>query len=119
MAHIIEITFEDFKTLHSKNEGLVLLGAGGDLNEWVEGVSGMLKEEKIAHKGIDNFGPFYELSTSCGRTVLVMMFNEEVSGVEMGKLAMWRIRFGDCSWVSDYLVNYEKQHITLLMAQLS
>lgn len=119
MAHIIEITFEDFKTLHSKNEGLVLLGAGGDLNEWVEGVSGMLKEEKIAHKGIDNFGPFYELSTSCGRTDLVMMFNEEVSGVEMGKLAMWRIRFGDCSWVSDYLVNYEKQHITLLMAQLS
>jgi hypothetical protein len=28
----------------------------------------------------------------------------------MGKLAIWRLAFGNCSWISDYLVNYADQH---------
>jgi hypothetical protein len=27
----------------------------------------------------------------------------------MGKMAMWRIKFGDCSWLSDYIHNYKNQ----------
>ncbi len=110
-------TFEEIEELHGKDEGIVLLGAGGDLNEWIEGVGGILKDEGIALEGPSNFGPFYELKTlpdgtpdSGDRTDLVMLFNEAVPGLEVGKLAMWRLAFGDCSWLSDYFVNYANQH---------
>jgi len=49
------------------------------------------------------------LKTSGGRTDLVLMFNNG-DALNVGKLAMWRLRYGDASWVSDYIVNYAKQH---------
>ena len=103
-----DISFKELKTKHVKDEGLVLLGCGGDPNEWFEGVGDTLKEEKIAPKGVESFGPFYRLESSKGRTDLVMMFNE--SPIEIGKMAIWRLRFGDNSWLSDFFVNYRSHY---------
>ena len=92
-----------------KFEGLVLLGAGGSPDEWIRGVSQLLNDEKIAKSGDPKdlwYGAF-ELKTSGGRTDLALVFKP---GLDMGRLAMWRLRFGDASWISDYLVNYAKQH---------
>ncbi len=32
------------------------------------------------------------------------MSNHQIS------MAMWGLSFGDCSWISDYVVNYAEQH---------
>jgi hypothetical protein len=103
-----EISFDQ---LRSMGEGLVLLGAGGDLSDWINGVSGMLHEEGIAGsaKPADLWGGAYALTTTGGRTDLVLTFKED-SPLDIGKLAMWRLNFGDASWISDYIENYSSQH---------
>ena len=92
-------------------EGLVLLGCGGNLNEWIDGVTGILAEEKIVLSAnpSDSFDdPFY-LKTTGGRTDLVMPFKKGAK-INIRKLAIWRIKFGDASWISDYIVNFANQH---------
>jgi hypothetical protein len=83
---ISEVTFDK---LPKAKEGIVLMGAGGDLNEWVKGV--------------------IVLKTSGGRTDLLLVIPDS-STLQIGKLAMWRLRFGDASWLSDYKFNYADQH---------
>ena len=106
-----EVSFRKFKSIAKDDDGLVLLGAGGDLNDWIKGVSSALHEEGIATS--DNpselWSAAYVLTTSGGRTDLALMFNDK-NNIDIGKLAMWRLKFGDASWVSDYIVNYAKQH---------
>ena len=102
------LSFMDFYDLTSQEEGIVLLGTGGDLNEWVEGVSNILRKEGIA-EGEELFEEPMILTTSGGRTDMALVFNKSAK-FEMGRLAMWRLRFGDCSWISDYKVNYAEQH---------
>ena len=48
-------TFEDLMDLNT--EGLVLLGCGGDLNEWIDGVTEILVEENIVQSAdpLDTF----------------------------------------------------------------
>ncbi len=107
-----EISFDEFKSIVKDLEGLVLLGAGGDLNDWIKGVSEDLHEKGIAasDKPSDLWSAAYVLTTSGGRTDLALIFNNKSNALSVGKLAMWRLQFGDASWVSDYIVNYAKQH---------
>jgi len=107
-----EISFDEFKSTVKDLEGLVLLGAGGDLNDWIKGVSNDLHEKEIAasDKPSDLWSAAYVLTTSGGRTDLALVFNTDKNALNVGKLAMWRLQFGDASWISDYLVNYAKQH---------
>ena len=109
---IEKITFSEARTRLNSREGLVLLGCGGALTEWTNGVTKTLKEEGIAASADpeQEFGDCYELTTSGGRTDLLLLFKEEGSTLNMGKMAMWRLRFGDASWWSDYIVNYAGQH---------
>ena len=105
-----KMKFNEFKELN--NEGIVLLGCGGDLQEWINGVSNLFNEEKITaitSEPKDMFLNAIELITTGGRTDLALIFN---NGCEfnMGKMAIWRLSFGDCSWISDYVVNYAEQH---------
>lgn len=88
-------------------EGLVLLGCGGDLMEWVEGVSQLLQDENIALPGFD-ISRALKVTTSGGRIDLLLLFDGKT--VDWGRLAIWRIRYGDCSWLSDYVVNYQSHH---------
>jgi len=90
---------------------LICLGCGGDLADWVVGITDTLADEGIiaAMDPSAAWMQIYELTTTGGRTDLAFMFDPSVK-YDMGKMAMWRIRFGDASWVSDYFDNYADQH---------
>lgn len=106
-----KISFNEFKSLEY-SEGLVFLGAGGSIDDWIKGVSNALHEAGIAasDKPSELWSDAYVLTTSGGRTDLALVFNTSSNALSVGKLAMWRLQFGDASWISDYLVNYAKQH---------
>ena len=102
------ISFQKAKSIieEDKKEALVMLGAGGEIKDWVDGVAGSLIKESIAPEGF-KFNEWYTLHTTGGRIDLVLVLTEDI---DIGKLAMWRLRFGDCSWLSDYIDNYRSQH---------
>ena len=106
--NISEISFSGFKEISKEKEGIVVLGAGGDLNEWINGVSETLFEEQISlsKDPSDMFEQtLYHLISTGGRNDLAFIFSKD-SKLDIGKMAMWRLRFGSCSWISDYVVNY-------------
>jgi len=111
--NIKPINFYRFENLmeRSNSKGIVLLGAGGNPNEWIDGVSEMLFDEDIATSKSPSelFRGAYLLKTSGGRSDIALVFNKPFPA-DLGKMAMWRLRFGDCSWISDYIVNYANQH---------
>lgn len=88
----------------SDMEGLVLQGCGGELNEWVDGINGLLTEAGILKNG-DTFKDVNAFSHD-GHTNL--LFNMENVDLDGGRLAMWRlqthVQFGG-TWLSDYRVN--------------
>jgi hypothetical protein len=85
-------------------EAIVFLGAGGELGEWVEGITKILTEEEI----MTPCEEWYHMTTTGGRHDLVMPLPME--GVNLGRLAIWKLKFGDCSWWSDYRGHYWRQH---------
>ena len=93
-----------------QHEGIVLLGAGGDQQKWITGVTQLLKDEGVAQSNF-KFSRAINLTTTGGRNDLFLVFE---SGIDVGKLVMWRLRFGDCSWWSDYKVNYAEHHGVIL-----
>jgi len=97
-----------FSAISRRKEGIVFLGAGGDLKEWVRGVTSELKNQGIV-SDMSWFDDVYTVTSSGGRTDLVFTFNRKHK-INIGKLALWRLEWGDASWVSDYLVNYAGQH---------
>lgn len=106
-----DIQFDKLKRLSSIGfEGIIFLGSGGDINEWINGINDILNSEDIGTGEIeDKFSGVYRTETTGGRTDLILIFKKE-SKLSMGKLAMWRLRFGDASWLSDYVVNYATHH---------
>jgi hypothetical protein len=104
----VETPFSTFKSNVRDKEGIVCLGAGGDPKEWIEGVSKVLNDEQIVTGQPDQIWTnIYKLQTTGGRTDLAFVFKPEAN-FNIGKMAIWRIKFGDCSWISDYLDNYKK-----------
>jgi hypothetical protein len=105
------VSFQEFKEKTEEKEGIVLLGCGGDLKKWFNGVGEVLYKEKILTieefpKDMTIIFPeSYVLKTTGGRIDLALVVNFDK--VDYGKIVMWRLRFGDCSWISDYKVNYE------------
>lgn len=91
-------------------EGVVLLGAGGDPNEWINGVLGMWKAEGISTSA--DLEAVLEsaliLKSTMGRTDIALL--PKMNAVDISRMAMWRLRFGDCSWVSDFVVNYKSHY---------
>lgn len=106
-GHLDESSFGDMPN----KEGIVVMGAGGDPNEWIDGIFDLWKKEGIAggDSAADAFDNHMVLKTTGGRTDLVLPFKDGAD-LQMGKMAMWRLRFGDCSWISDYKDNYAEQH---------
>ncbi len=101
-------------TGHKNELGLVLLGAGGSASEWADGIAKMLKDEGIVDEKVPRvFKLVSKLSDnikgSGGRTDLVLLFDSSAHP-NVGKLAMWRLRFGDASWVDDFLDNHHKDY---------
>lgn len=100
-----------FGDLSNTVEGLVFLGCGGDLQDWVDGIDGELKQ----FCELNCFDEKFLLETTGGRHDIVVPFNEKLMGkIPIGRLAMWRIQFclncHKCSWISDYVNNYADHH---------
>ena len=100
---IKQINANDLRAMKNK-EGLILQGCGGDLNEWVDGINGMLTDEGILLDGtkFENCSAFTHDGVTC------ILYPFEDAKLDAGKLAMWRLRsygqFGG-TWLSDYVPN--------------
>lgn len=86
-------------------EGLILQGCGGDPQEWLDGINGLLTDEGILKNGsrFENISVFQN-----GDLTNILFPFEDGVEIDMGKLAMWRLRsheqFGG-TWLSDYVPN--------------
>lgn len=107
----ITIQQGNFEDIIPDEEGIVLLGAGGDPNDWINGVADLWKEEGISttDNPDDLFNGALVLTTTGGRIDLVLRFKSDAS-LDIPKMALWRLRFGEVSWISDYRINYSGQH---------
>ena len=97
------VTTEQLRNMAGQ-EGLVLQGCGGDLQEWLDGINGLLTGEGILRNGsrFQNVMVFHH----DGLTNLLFPF--EGVDLNFGRLAVWRLqthaRFGG-AWLSDYVPN--------------
>ena len=95
----------DLRKMHGK-EGLVFQGCGGDLREWVDGVNNLLTEAGILKNGA-HFENVTELQMP-NHTCLLFPFEDVGEDLDVGKLAVWRLRtyetFG-AMWLSDFVEN--------------
>lgn len=93
-------------------EGLVVLGAGGDQQEWIDGLTDHISKGGgfRSSNPDDVFAGFYSLVSTGGRNDLVMVFKKDAM-INLGRLAMVRLMFGgDVSWLSDFIPNYAKHY---------
>lgn len=100
---IQEKTTEDLRHM-TNEEGLILQGCGGDLQEWMDGINDLLTQEGILLNGTK----FEHAATFQHDGLTNLMFSFEGVQLNVGKLALWRIQthsqFGG-TWLSDYVPN--------------
>ena len=100
---IREKATEDLRHM-TDEEGLILQGCGGDLQEWVDGINDLFTEAGILQSG-SRFGRVSVFQQD-GLTNLLFPF--EGVQLDVGKLAIWRLQthaqFGG-TWLSDYVPN--------------
>ena len=100
---ISQITTDDLRKMSDK-EGLILQGCGGDLQEWVDGINGLLTDAGILLDG----SRFENVSTFQHGEVTNLLSPFEDVKLDIGKFAMWRLQtyeqFGG-TWLSDYVPN--------------
>lgn len=91
----------------SESDGLILQGCGGDPNEWLEGVNGMLSEAGILQNEAA-FKTAYVFQHE-GLTNILFSFDDIAPGdLAVGQLAVWRLQSHDTfggTWLSDYIPN--------------
>ena len=122
LAEAVEtIQFRDLKSI--KTLAMVVTGAGGEPQQWSDGIDGLLKNGEIVTGDAPSFSKVAVikgnkldvsdeelafqpkmniLDRDQGRTDLLLVFNPAVQ-VNVGKLAMWRLRFGDIMWLEDFV----------------
>ena len=90
----------------SGQEGLILQGCGGPLQEWVDGINGLLTEAGILQDGSAWKADAVRVFQHDG--LINLLFPFEGVSLDVGKLAMWRLQtheqFGG-TWLSDYVPN--------------
>ena len=82
-----QITTDDLRHMEDK-EGLILQGCGGDPQEWVDGINGLLTEAGILLEG----SKFEDVSSFQRDGVTCLLFPFEGAKLDAGRLAMWRIQ---------------------------
>ena len=98
-----EITAEELRGMGNQ-EGLILMGCGGDLNEWVNGINDLLTEEGILRNG----SRFTDVRSFQHDGVTCLLFPFKNVDLNVGKLAMWRLRSHEAfhgAWLSDFVPN--------------
>ena len=78
----------------TNEEGLILQGCGGDLQEWVDGINDLLTQEGILLNGTK----FEHAATSQHDGLTNLMFSFEGVQLNVGKLALWRIPNAQSIW---------------------
>ena len=100
---IREKTTEDLRHM-TDEEGLILQGCGGDLQEWVDGINGLLTEAGIL---LDS-SRFESVFVFQHQELTNLLFPFDGVKLDVGKLAMWRLQtYGQFvgTWLSDYVPN--------------
>ena len=99
----------NFKELYN-GSWFTIEGAGGDLNEWKEGLQGMFDEEGIgtiqewaSYKGKD-MNKYFKLTGNNAYPNDLTFLSFNLDGLDIGKLAMFKIRFG-ARWFDDIVDN--------------
>ena len=100
-----QITTDDLRRMENQ-EGLILQGCGGPLQEWVDGINELFTEAGILLNGsafkAENVSLFQYGELAC------LLFPFEGVKLDAGRLAVWRIQthgqFGG-TWLSDYVPN--------------
>jgi len=103
MAEIQQITTDDLRRMDGQ-EGLILQGCGGDLQEWVDGINGLLTEAGIL---LDS-SRFESVFVFQHQELTNLLFPFDGVKLDVGKLAMWRLQtYGQFvgTWLSDYVPN--------------
>lgn len=118
----MEIEKESYKDIIktiSKREGLVLCGTGGELQEWVDGVTKYLYDERAIKSNNpdeiwDRVIVFDTTSAKPLRTDMLMLFPENSKMIDIGRMAIVRLQMNNeitrTSWLSDYIVNFKKDY---------
>lgn len=98
-----QITTDDLRRMEDQ-EGLILQGCGGPLQEWVDGINELFTEAGILLDG----SRFERVSVFQHGGLTNLLFPFEEVKLDVGRLAMWRIQthgqFGG-TWLSDYVPN--------------
>lgn len=83
---ITPVTTEDLRRMWNQ-EGLVIQGCGGDLNEWVDGINELLEQTGILRNGskFESVMTFQNGETTC------LLFPFDGVDADIGKLALWRL----------------------------
>ena len=100
---IKNITTDDLRCMKS-SEGLIIQGCGGDLQEWVDGINGLLTQEGILRNG----SKFTDCSTFEHDGLTCLLFPFKGVDADLGRLAIWRMKTHDAfggTWLSDYVPN--------------
>ena len=100
---IKNITTDDLRRM-GNSEGLIIQGCGGDLQEWVDGINGLLTQEGILRNG----SKFTDCSTFEHDNLTCLLFPFKNVDVDLGRLAIWRLKTHDTfgsTWMSDYVPN--------------
>lgn len=101
-----KIRAEELRRMNGQ-EGLILQGCGGELQDWVDGINDMLIKSDILLDGTKFKAENCLAFENEGLTNLLFPFSEDVK-LNIGKLAMWRLQthsgFGG-KWLSDYVDN--------------
>ncbi len=100
---IKNITTNDLRCMNGK-EGLILQGCGGEVQEWVDGINNILKDNGIL---LDDT-KFESVSVFQNDGVTCIFYPFDNVHLDVGKLAMWRLQSYTAfagTWLSDYVDN--------------
>lgn len=100
---ITNITSDDLRRMNEK-EGLVLLGCGGDLQEWVDGINEMLTKDGI----LLNSSKFKDCKSFIYNDMTCLLFPFDDVELDIGKFAIWRLKTYESfagTWLSDFVPN--------------
>lgn len=97
---IKEIKFVDLYDF--KKDYLVFQGCGGDLQEWIDGISNLMVEEECAEKGYRP-SEVYHFKFKGVSNLMISLDNLDISRLCILRLRLRQV-FG-AMWLSDYIVN--------------
>ena len=95
----MQITTNELRRM-TNQEGLILQGCGGDMQEWVDGINELLTQEGILLEETE----FKNVKSFRNEGLTNLLFPFEDVKLDLGKLAIWRIKshetFGG-TWLSE------------------